>query len=103
MRCSTTGSLAVENPAVRRDLVKFATGASPQQRLLELSEQMRTFTRPVLILWAARRSDDAAGACRPIGAAVCPNATKVIVEDSWTLIPEDQPAAMAVALRNFVR
>ncbi|WP_395309153.1 alpha/beta hydrolase [Mycobacterium sp. AMU20-3851] len=92
---------AVENPAVRRDLVKFATGAPPRQRLLELSEQMRTFTRPVLILWAREdRMMPLAHADRL--AQLYPNATKVIVEDSWTLIPEDQPAAMAVALRNFV-
>jgi pimeloyl-ACP methyl ester carboxylesterase len=92
---------AVENPAVRRDLVKFATGAPPRQRLLELSEQMRTFTRPVLILWAREdRMMPLAHADRL--AQLYPNATTVIVEDSWTLIPEDQPAAMAVALRNFV-
>lgn len=43
---------AVENAAVRRDLVKFATGAPSRRRLLELSEQLRTFTRPVLVMWA---------------------------------------------------
>lgn len=31
-----------------------------------------------------------------------PDATKVIVDDSWTLIPEDQPEVMAGALREFV-
>jgi hypothetical protein len=31
-----------------------------------------------------------------------PNAGKEIVEDSWTLIPEDQPVIMVAALRHFV-
>ncbi len=94
-------SAAVENPAIRRDLVKFATGAPPRRRLLELSERMRTFTRPVLILWA--REDQ----MMPLAhadrlARLYPESTTVIVEDSWTLIPEDQPAAVVTALRDFV-
>ena len=92
---------AVENAAVRRDLVKFATGAPPRRRLLELSERLRTFTRPVLVLWA--REDR----MMPLDhadrlAALFPDATKMIVDDSWTLIPEDQPEVMAGALREFV-
>lgn len=92
---------AVENTAVRRDLVKFATGAPSRRRLLELSEQMRTFTRPVLVIWA--REDQ----MMPLEHAdrlieLYPNSTKLIIDDCWTLIPEDQPAAMVVALRNFV-
>jgi pimeloyl-ACP methyl ester carboxylesterase len=92
--------LAVENAAVRRDLVKFATGAPSRRRLLELSEQLRTFTRPVLVVWA--REDR----MMPLAHAdqlveLFPNATKVIIDDSWTLIPEDQPEAMARALREF--
>ena len=31
-----------------------------------------------------------------------PDARKVIVDDSWTLIPEDQPEMMAQLLRDFV-
>lgn len=92
---------AVENAAVRRDLVKFATGAPSRRRLLELSEQMRTFTRPVLVVWA--REDQ----MMPLAHAdrlveLFPDATKVIIDDSWTLIPEDQPETMADVLRRFV-
>lgn len=93
---------AVENAAVRRDLVKFATGAPPHARLLELSEQLRAFTRPVLVIWA--RED----LMMPLEHAdrlveLFPDATKVIVDDSWTLIPEDQPETIAEELRKFVR
>jgi pimeloyl-ACP methyl ester carboxylesterase len=92
---------AVENSAVRRDLVKFATGAPSRRRLLELSEQLRSFTRPVLVVWAREdRMMPLAHADRLV--ELFPVATKVIVDDSWTLIPEDQPEAIADALRKFV-
>ncbi|MGW0637415.1 alpha/beta fold hydrolase [Nocardia salmonicida] len=92
---------AVENAAIRRDLVKFATGAPSRRRLLELSDQLRTFTRPVLVVWA--RED----LMMPLEHAdrlveLFPDATKLIIDDSWTLIPEDQPRAMAEALQKFV-
>ncbi|MFD6105409.1 alpha/beta fold hydrolase, partial [Nocardia salmonicida] len=92
---------AVENAAIRHDLVKFATGAPSRRRLLELSDQLRTFTRPVLVVWA--RED----LMMPLEHAdrlveLFPDATKLIIDDSWTLIPEDQPRAMAEALQKFV-
>lgn len=92
---------ATENPAIRRDLVKFAVGAPSRRRLLELSEQMRSFTRPVLVVWAREdRMMPLEHADRL--SALYPDATKVVIDDSWTLIPEDQPEAMAAALREFV-
>ncbi|MFI7529441.1 alpha/beta fold hydrolase [Nocardia salmonicida] len=92
---------AIENAAIRRDLVKFATGAPSRRRLLELSDQLRTFTRPVLVVWA--REDQ----MMPLEHAdrlveLFPDAAKLIIDDSWTLIPEDQPRAMAEALQKFV-
>ncbi|MCW1820840.1 alpha/beta hydrolase [Mycolicibacterium conceptionense] len=92
---------ARENPYVRRDLVKFAVGAPPRGRLLEMSSRMSSFDRPVLVIWA---SDDQ---MMPLAHAdrlvdLYPQASKQIVDDSWTLIPEDQPRVMADALRAFV-
>lgn len=92
---------AVQNRAVRRDLVKFATGAPSRQRLLELSEKMRSFTRPVLVVWAREdRMMPLVHADRLV--ELYPNSTKLIIDDSGTLIPEDQPTALVEALRNFV-
>ncbi len=92
---------AVRDPAVRRDLVKFTTGAPSRRRLLELSQRMRRFTKPVLVLWAREdRMMPPAHADRLV--ELYPNATKEIVEDSWTLIPEDRPEVMVAALRHFV-
>ena len=93
---------AVENASIRRDLVKFATGAPSRRRLLELSDMMRRFDRPVLVVWAREdRMMPLEHADRLV--ELFPNASKVVVDDSWTLIPEDQPEAMADLLRGFVR
>lgn len=93
---------AVENPLIRRDLVKFATGAPSRRQLLEMSDRMARFARPVLVVWA--REDK----MMPLEHAdrltrLYPKATKLIVEDSWTLIPEDQPTVLAEALIAFAR
>lgn len=31
-----------------------------------------------------------------------PDANKLIIDDSWTLIPEEQPKVIAKALRDFI-
>lgn len=92
---------ARENSSIRRDLVKFAIGAPPRDQLLDMSARMRSFDRPVLVIWA--RDDQ----MMPLAHAdrlveLYPRASQQIVEDSWTLIPEDQPEVMADALRAFV-
>ncbi|MGP4056444.1 alpha/beta fold hydrolase [Mycobacterium sp. 4D054] len=92
---------AARNAAIRRDLVKFATGAPPRRRLLEMSQKLAGFGRPVLVVWAREdRMMPLAHADRLV--ELYPDARKVIVDDSWTLIPEDQPAIMAQLLRDFV-
>ncbi|UXA13507.1 alpha/beta hydrolase [Mycobacterium sp. SMC-8] len=92
---------AARNAAVRRELVKFATGAPPRRRLLEMSQKLVGFGRPVLVVWAREdRMMPLAHADRLV--ELYPDARKVIVDDSWTLIPEDQPAIMAQLLRDFV-
>lgn len=91
---------AMQSAAIRRDLVKFATGSPPRRRLLEMSAQLRTFQRPVLVVWAREdRMMPLEHADRLV--ELFPDARRVIVEDSWTLIPEDQPEIMAQLLRDF--
>lgn len=92
---------AVENAAIRRDLVKFASGAPRRRTLLEMSDRMAAFDRPVLVVWAREdRMMPLAHADRLV--ELYPDAHKVIVDGSWTLIPEDQPEIMARLLRDFV-
>ena len=86
---------------IRRDLVKFATGTPARRVLLDWAGRLSSFDRPVLILWA--REDR----MMPIShahelAALFDDATLVEVDDSWTLIPIDQPRRFADAVRQFV-
>ncbi|MGE2729556.1 alpha/beta fold hydrolase [Mycolicibacterium vaccae] len=92
---------AVQSAAIRRDLVKFGTGSPPRRQLLALADKLVAFDRPVLVVWAREdRMMPLAHADRLV--ELFPDARKVIIDDSWTLIPEDQPEAMAHALREFV-
>jgi pimeloyl-ACP methyl ester carboxylesterase len=92
---------ATQNPEIRRDLVKFATGTPARRVLLDWANQLSRFTRPVLILWAREdRMMPLAHAHRLAETFV--DATVVEVDDSWTLIPTDQPRVFADALRRFV-
>jgi pimeloyl-ACP methyl ester carboxylesterase len=92
---------ATQNPLVRRDLVKFATGTPARRILLDWAGRLSRFTRPVLIVWAR---DDL---MMPLAhahrlAEMFDDATLVEVDDSWTLIPVDQPQLFADTLRRFI-
>jgi pimeloyl-ACP methyl ester carboxylesterase len=89
------------DPQIRRDLVKYVKSVPPKDVLLDLADRMKSFDRPVLVVWApedklmprehGRRLVD-----------LFPDARLVEIEDSYTLIPEDQPAAFAKVMREFV-
>ncbi len=85
---------------VRRDFAKFATGAPDRATLLSWFERMRRFDRPVLVVWAAQDTMMPA-AHGPRLAALYPNSRLEVVEDSATLIPEDQPERLAALIRDF--
>jgi len=84
----------------RHDLRKYARSAETRQ-MVEACGRLRSFTRPALVVWAPedRMMPPAHG--RRL-AEVLPDAELVEIEDSWTLIPEDQPGALAAALRSFL-
>jgi len=68
---------------------------------LEWAERQRSFDRPVLVVWA---EDDRVMPCEH-GRRLAdhfPRGRLVEVADSYTLIPEDQPGALAGAIREFV-
>lgn len=92
---------ATENAEIRRDFVKFATGAPDRATLLKWSAQLSSFTRPVLVVWAAQ--DRLMPADHgPRLAGLYPNADLVVIEDSSTLVPEDQPERLAELITDFV-
>lgn len=87
--------------AVRRDFAKFATSAPDRRTLLAWSERLREFDRPVLVVWAAQdRLMPAEHG--PRLAELYPRGRLVVIEESATLIPEDQPERLAQVLTGFL-
>jgi pimeloyl-ACP methyl ester carboxylesterase len=88
---------------IRRDLRKYAGGAREgRPHLLVATEGLRTFDRPVLVVWATEDRVMPSEHGRRL-AGLLPNARLVEIPDSYTLIPEDQPRELARAIRQFVR
>ncbi|MEV6385969.1 alpha/beta hydrolase [Streptomyces sp. NPDC051773] len=92
---------ATRSRAVRRDFAKFATSAPGRGTLLEWSERLREYDRPVLVVWATedRLMPREHG---PRLAELYPRGRLVEIADSSTLVPEDQPERLAQVLREFL-
>ncbi|WP_028933194.1 alpha/beta fold hydrolase [Pseudonocardia spinosispora] len=87
--------------AIRRDFAKFATSAPDGDTLLAWSEELRGFDRPVLVVWATQdplmpREHG------PRLARLYPQGRLVEIDDSSTLVPEDQPERLAEVLTSFL-
>jgi pimeloyl-ACP methyl ester carboxylesterase len=89
------------DPGVRHDLARYARNARRSQ-MLEVCDRLRSFDRPVLIIWAPEDRVQRPDHGRRL-AALLPNARLVEIPDSYTLIMRDQPAAFTRAVREFVR
>ena len=86
---------------IRRDFKKYVGDTKRGKRdLLAASDALKTFDRPVLIVWATEDRLMPPEHGRRLAAAF-PNSRLVEVADSYTLIPEDQPVVLAEALRAF--
>ncbi|OZC54650.1 alpha/beta hydrolase [Rhodococcus sp. 06-621-2] len=86
---------------IRRDLRKFCTGTPPRTTLLEWAARLASFPRPVLVVWATEDR------MMPLEHAhrlenLFHDSRRVLIDNSWTLIPEDQPEKFAAAIREFV-
>ena len=92
---------ATTDRRIRRDLGKYMTSVPPRRMLLDWAERAAEFDRPVLVAWAAedRMMPPAHG--RRL-AERFPDARHVLIADSYTLIPEDQPAELIRHLRDFL-
>jgi pimeloyl-ACP methyl ester carboxylesterase len=86
---------------VRRDLRTFALSTPSRAALERLTDGLRSFDQPVLVAWAPEDKlmppDHG-----PRLAALFEKGRLVEIPDSYTLIPEDQPALLAEALRDFI-
>jgi pimeloyl-ACP methyl ester carboxylesterase len=92
---------ALTQKAIRRDVAKYARSARTHQ-MVEATEGLRSFDRPALIVWATEDRIMPPEHGRRL-ADLIPDARLVEIDDSYTLIPEDQPARLASAIGEFVR
>jgi pimeloyl-ACP methyl ester carboxylesterase len=87
--------------AIRRDVLRYIRGATARE-LDAASKRLTGFDRPALVVWAAEDRVMPPEHGRRL-AELLPQGRLVEIDDSRTLIPEDQPAALARAVRGFVR
>lgn len=89
------------DPAVRRDLRRFLRGVH-HRYTLAAAQALPRFTKPVLLAWAAEdRLFPLELAHRLAG--LLPQATVLTIQDSYTFVPEDQPALLAQMVVDFAR
>jgi len=89
-------------PAIRRDTVRVLRAIAADKRLLvRTAESLPSFNHPALVVWArhdrvmppshgARLTD------------LLPHANLTEIDDTYTLIPLDQPTQLTHLLRNFL-
>jgi pimeloyl-ACP methyl ester carboxylesterase len=91
----------LEQPAIRRDAVRILRAAGADTRLLvSAAECLPGFDRPALIVWAREDRVMPPEHGRRL-AGLLPDARLAEIEDSYTLIPLDQPARLAQVIREF--
>jgi pimeloyl-ACP methyl ester carboxylesterase len=88
-------------PEIRRDTVRMLRAAAADTRfLLPAAERLPGFDRPALVVWA--RGDRVMPPEHgPRLARLLPQGRLAEVDDSYTLIPLDQPARLARIIRDF--
>lgn len=88
---------------IRRDLRKYAADAVPNGRrtLRAAQQRLRTFERPVLVVWDAEGKMMPGEEGRRLAESF-PDSRFVELSDCYTLIPLDQPLELARLIRDFV-
>jgi pimeloyl-ACP methyl ester carboxylesterase len=92
---------ATTDPAIRRDLAKYVTSVPSRRVLLDWARRSAGFGRPVLVAWATEDRMMPRQHGRRL-AELFPDARLVEIDDSYTLIPEDQPEQLTRAIQDFV-
>jgi pimeloyl-ACP methyl ester carboxylesterase len=92
----------LEQPGIRHDTVRVLRAIAAQRhRLLGAGECLPRFHRPALVVWATHDRVMPPEHGRRL-AELLPHGRLVEIPDSYTLIPVDQPARLAHAIREFV-
>lgn len=86
---------------IRRDLLRYALATPPADVLLDWYERLRTFDRPVLVVWAREDRVMPREHGREL-ASLFPRGRLVELDDTYTLVPEDAPGPLADALQAFL-
>jgi pimeloyl-ACP methyl ester carboxylesterase len=86
---------------IRRDLKKYLTEVPAKAQLLDWAERQRAFTGPVLIVWAKDDKMMPVEHARRL-AELFTDAELIEIDDSYTLIPEDQPDVLVEHIRPFL-
>lgn len=91
----------LKRPEIRRDLRKYAGDAMQGKRdMRAATPALASFRRPVLVVWDREGPMMPNEAGRALAAAF-PDSRFVELDDCYTLIPEDQPQALAREIRAF--
>jgi pimeloyl-ACP methyl ester carboxylesterase len=87
---------------IRQDLRKYIGDIRRGKRdLVQATTQLATFTKPVLVVWGADDRVMPARSGRRLADAF-PDAKFIEIADSRTLLPWDQPTALAKEMRSFI-
>jgi pimeloyl-ACP methyl ester carboxylesterase len=88
-------------PEIRRETARTLRAVFADKRLLlRAAEALPAFDRPALVVWAAGDRVMPPEHGRRL-ATLLPDARLLEIPDSYTLIPLDQPAQLAEAIREF--
>jgi pimeloyl-ACP methyl ester carboxylesterase len=85
---------------VRRDVARYARSARKAQ-MVAATDGLRRCAKPALVVWATEDRMMPRDHGRRM-AELLPHGTLVEIPDSYTLIPEDQPAELTKAIRDFL-
>jgi pimeloyl-ACP methyl ester carboxylesterase len=93
----------LSQPEIRRDAVRMLRAAGAHKDLLlTAAERLPSFNRPALVVWSREDRVMPPEHGQRL-AELLPQGRLVELEDSYTLIPLDQPEALAQLIREFVR
>jgi pimeloyl-ACP methyl ester carboxylesterase len=91
----------MEQPAIRRDAVRLLRSVMSDARvLIDVARRLPRFARPALVVWASRDRVMPLDHGRRL-ADLLPQGRLIEVDDSYTLIPLDQPVRFAQIIRKF--
>ena len=88
------------DPAIRDDLRRFLVGID-RRHTLAAAQRLPAFTKPVLLVWAREDRLFPVSLAERL-AAILPDATLQLVDDSYTFVSEDQPVALAQLVVSFL-